>query len=249
MPNIPSGNEGDTIVSIPKSPHLAPLLHDPGDLDEGERLSDARFKIRLANTLGRRSTASYLIERRYAWRGYQTSPIAPNANLITLAAFDKDHPIATISVGLDSPAGLGVEELYPDEVKRLRGENVRLCEFTKLAVDNMIRSKAVLAAIFHIAYIHGRRLFEATDVLIEVNPRHVRFYQSMLGFDIVGDERLDPRVSAPALLLRLPLGYAEQQIAIWGGHRERAAETRLLYPLFFSPDEEKGIEGRLRAIA
>lgn len=248
MSNIPQGHAGDTIVSIPKSPRLEPLVHDPGELEDGERVSDARFKIRLANTLGRRSTASYLIERRYAWRGYRTSPIGTGANLITLAAFDDDQPIATISVGVDSPAGLGVETLYPDEVARLRGRGVRLCEFTKLAVDNMIRSKAVLAAIFHIAYIHARRLFGATDVLIEVNPRHVRFYESMLGFDIVGAERMDPRVSAPALLLRLKLAYAEEEIARWGGHRERAGETRLLYPLFFSPDEEKGIEGRLRAL-
>jgi hypothetical protein len=53
---------------------------------------------------------------------------------------------------------------------------------------------------------------------------------------------------APAVLLRLKLAYAESEIQRWGGHRERAAETRLLYPLFFSPDEQKGIEGRLRAM-
>jgi hypothetical protein len=168
--------------------------------------------------------------------------------LITLAAFDKDQPIATLTVGTDSPSGLAVEQLYPKEVKRLRGEGTRLCEFTKLAVDNMIRSKSVLAAIFHIAYIHARRLRQATDLLIEVNPRHVKFYRSMLGFEIIGDERVDPRVNAPAVLLRLDLAYAEAEIARWGGHRELASETRSLYPLFFSSAEEQGIEGRLRTL-
>jgi len=247
--NSRKGSPGDTIISIPGSSRLQPLLHDPLDLEEGERLAESRFKIRLANTEGRRSTASYLIERRYAWRGYQVSPVATGAaNLVTIAAFDKDVPIATITVGMDSPSGLIVEKLYPGEVRSLRNEAVRLCEFTKLAVDNMIRSKAVLAAIFHIAYIHARRLRGGTDLLIEVNPRHVKFYQAMLGFDIIGAERMDPRVSAPAVLLRLKLAFAEEQIGIWGGHRERVGDTRLLYPLFFSPGEEKGIEGRLRSM-
>lgn len=247
--HLHTGDSGDTIISIPRSHGLQPLLHDPLDLEEGERFADSRFKVRLANTEGRRSTASYLIERRYAWRGYQAAPVTAGvANLITIAAFDRDLPIATITVGMDSPVGLIVEKLYPDEVRALRSEAVRLCEFTKLAVDNMIRSKAVLAAIFHIAYIHARRLRGGTDLLIEVNPRHVKFYQAMLGFDIVGAQRMDPRVSAPALLLRLKLAFAEEQIALWGGHRELAGDTRLLYPLFFSPGEEKGIEGRLRSM-
>lgn len=240
-------SSGDTIASIPKPSKLQPLLHNPGEIDEGKRVQEARFKIRLANTEGRRSTASYLIERRYAWRGYQVSPVAANApNMITLAAFDKDQPIATLTVGIDSDSGLVVEKLYPAEVQALRASGVRLCEFTKLAVDNMVRSKSVLAAIFHIAYIHARHLHQASDLLIEVNPRHVKFYQLMLGFDVIGAERNDPRVNAPALLLRLELSYAESEIARWGGHRELAGETRLLYPLFFSPAEAKGIEGRLR---
>jgi hypothetical protein len=51
----------------------------------------------------------------------------------------------------------------------------------RLAVDNMVQSRTVLAAIFHIAYIYGHRIRGCSDVVIEVNPRHVRFYRSMLG--------------------------------------------------------------------
>ena len=157
--------------------------------------------------------------------------------------------MATITVGLDSqPSGLAVEALYPDEVNALREAGHRLSEFTKLAVDNVVRSKAVLAAIFHIAYIYARRIRQCTDVLVEVNPRHVRFYKSMLGFEVCGEQRVDPRVSAPAVLLRLELAHAEAQIAQYGGHAEMADSVRLLYPLFFSPAEEAGIEGRLRAM-
>src|SRR5689334_21111845 len=159
MPNNPaSGGGGDTIISIPQLTTLQPLVHEPAASADGGDIQEARFKVRLANTEGRRSTASYLIERRYAWRGYQVSQAANAApNLITLAAYHNDEPVATITVGTDSPRGLVVEALYPDEVASLRAPGVGLCEFTKLAVDNMVKSKAVLAAIFHIAYIHARR--------------------------------------------------------------------------------------------
>jgi hypothetical protein len=244
-----AAESGDTIISIPRSQPLRPLLHEPGELPGGERIQDAQFKIRLANTEGRRSKASYLIKRRYAWRGYQASALTGSAaNRITLAAFSGEQPVATITVGVDCEVGLGIEDLYPEEVKALRRAGCTLCEFTKLAVDNMIRSKPVLAAIFHIAYIYGHRIRQCTDLLIEVNPRHVKFYEAMLGFKKCGQERMDPRVNAPALLLKLELSYAETEIARWGGRAELVEQTRLLYPYFFSAQEEQGIEGRLRSM-
>src|SRR6476620_1626060 len=116
--NGTDAGSSDTIISIPRSSRLQPLLHNPGEFDEGNKLRETDFKIRLANTEGRRSTASYLIQRRYAWRGYRVSPVASMpANLITLAAFDKDLPIATLTVGTDSESGLAVETLYPEEIK------------------------------------------------------------------------------------------------------------------------------------
>jgi hypothetical protein len=133
-------------------------------------------------------------------------------------------------------------------VKALRTTGCHLCEFTKLAVDNLVQSRAVLAAIFHIAYIYGHRIRRCSDVVIEVNPRHVRFYRSTLGFEILGDERIDPRVKAPAVLLRLEFAHAEAEIARLGGHAELADQERSLYPLFYSAQEEQGIEGRLRSM-
>ena len=250
MPNEPfQGGPGDTVIAIPKPQNLSPLIHDLEQLPEGERLEEAQFKIRLANTEGRRATASYLVERRYAWRGYQSAPMTkPAPNLITLAAFDNDRTIATISVGTDSPDGLAVEQLYPTEVAALRSPDVRLCEFTKLAIEASVRSKPVLAALFHIAYIHARRINRCTDLVVEVNPRHVAFYERMLGFCVCGGEKIDSRVGAPAVLLQLELAHAERQIAEVGGHPELAATRRSLYPYFFAPAEEVAIERRLRTV-
>ncbi|WP_225878995.1 N-acyl amino acid synthase FeeM domain-containing protein [Zeimonas arvi] len=204
-----------------------------------------RFRIRLANDEGRRSLASYLVSKRYGWRGYTAGPIRMTPDQITLIASDDERALATISVGFDRDAGLLADSLYPDEVAGLRAQGARLCEFTKLAVEPGKHSQEVLAMLFHIAYIYARRINRCTELLIEVNPRHVRFYESALGFERLGPQRICPRVDAPAVLLRLDLSHCEQELARVGGHRKMAGRIRSLYPLGFSPREEEGIHARL----
>lgn len=241
----------DTIVDV--SHDYEGIFKVPSGIPDTTRqrsVADApvRFKIRLANTEGRRSSASYLIEKMYGWRGYAASGPQPAPHRVTLLASDADKTLATITVGFDSDEGLLVEDLYRAEIDQLRAGGARLCEFTKLAVDRNEQSREVLAMMFHIAYMYARRIHHCTDLVIEVNPRHVRFYERMLGFKPLGPERLCPRVGAPAVLLWLSLKFAQEQIEHFGGHREVAGRVRALYPLFFSPEEEDGIVGRLRAI-
>lgn len=207
-----------------------------------------RFKIRLANCEGVRSSASYLIQKMYGWRGYSVSPHTEDRRPITIVASDQQRPLATISIRFDSPQKLLADALYGTELERMRANGARLCEFTRLAIDRSEQPREVLAMMFHIAYIYARRFARCTDLLIEVNPRHVRFYQTMLGFDVLADERICPRVNAPAILLRLDLAYCERQIACYGGKKELAGSMRSLYPLAFSPAEENGICGRLRQL-
>lgn len=217
------------------------------DIAEASDEFDNHFKIRVADRGPWRSCASSLIERRYAWRGYATSPLEGHASgRITLSACSNDETVATITAALDSDDGLYVSRLYPEEVARLQAEGGRLCEFTKLAVDESIRSHAVLGAIFHVASMYVINLHRCTDVLIEVNPRHVRFYERMLGFRRAADERLDPAVNAPAVLLRLDLAHCASEIARLGGQRRSRGRERSFYPYFFSQQEADTIVGRLR---
>lgn len=209
---------------------------------------EVRFKIRLANSEGTRSTASYLIQKMYGWRGYAVSPLSRERSPITIVASDAERALGTISIGFDSSQKLLADQLYGPELDALRARGASLCEFTRLAIDRNERSRDVLAMMFHIAYMYARRFARCTDLLIEVNPRHVRFYRAMLGFEVVGEERACPRVNAPAVLLRLDLAHCEKQIARFGGRRELASTVRSLYPLAFSPAEEDGICGRLREL-
>jgi len=185
----------------------------------------------------------------YSWRQYESSyQLGHDPNRIVLMILDHNHAVATATLGLDSEIGLLADELYKDEADRLRSEGRRLCEMTKLAVDHVVRSKRVLASLFHISLIYGYHLHGRTDCLIEINPRHVRFYKTMLGFEELGEMKMCPRVNAPACLLRLDLDRVESKIAVLGGHGEGVPGERSLFPYFFSKAEEEGILRRLNTI-
>jgi hypothetical protein len=214
------------------------------ELDCDHRL----FKIRAANSEGHRSSAGILVSRRYAWRGYSTSntSLTEDDRRITLVAVGRNETIGTISIGFDGAERLYVDELFEREVDGLRAKGHRVCEFTKLAVDVAVQSKRVLASLFHVAYMYAHRLRDYDRLLIEVNPRHVRYYERMLGFSVLATQRMNRRVNAPAVLMCLDFGHAQQQISRFGGKPGLAAVERSLYPYFFSVSEEAGIAGRLR---
>jgi hypothetical protein len=229
------------------SPHNSSFDHPDGwdRLAQTADEFDNPFHITVASDHRRRLTASSLIQRRYAWRGYSAAPLEDAADdRVTLSACSDDATIATITASLDGDDGLYVGRLYPDEVDALRRAGRKLCEFTKLAVDDSVRSQSVLGAIFHVACIYVIDIHECTDVLIEVNPRHVRFYERMLGFERLAEERLDPQVNAPAVLMRLDLDHCAGEIARLGG-LGRGARERSFYPFFFDRQQAAEIFRRL----
>lgn len=242
----------NTIIGFPMKPSnglrsmlfgRSELMPLPYEEDESQRL----FRIRAASTQGQRSSASVLVKRMYESRGYETTSqsIDAPAESITLLASDNDATIGTMTIGFDSDRGLLVDDLFPDETDALRRQGRQICEFTKLAMDSVVRSKRLLASLFHVAYIFGHRIKGCHNLLIEVNPRHVAYYEKMLGFEVTGPERLNRRVNAPAVMLSLDFEHAQAQIDKFGGKAELAASERSLYPYFFSIAEEAGIVSRL----
>jgi hypothetical protein len=207
------------------------------------------YGIRLTDTTDGRNSASMLINRMYAWRGYaSTHQITDDPNRITLTATDKGIVVGTLTIGIDSPIGLMADQIFSEELDRHRSRGARLCEVTKLAFDPSVRSKISLANLFHLAVIYARDIHGCTDAIIEVNPRHRRFYERMLGFQLQSELRVNPRVNAPAYLLHVSLQFVTEQIEKYGGTYSADSEVteRSFYPYFFSPREERGILHRLQ---
>lgn len=232
------------------SGELAQISLDMPESDKTREIAreTQEFRIRLANTEDRRESASILINKMYSWRGYEINDDpSENPNRITLVASGNDNmAIGTLSIGLDSSVGLLADEMYHDELEQLRRQGRKICEYNRLAVDPKIKSKRILSSLFHIAYLYPHGVFGHTDGVLEVNPRHVKFYERMLGFTRIGEERICPRVNAPAVLLLTNFAYMAKQVEIFGGLMDKAVGEKSLYPYFFNKTDETGILGRLR---
>jgi hypothetical protein len=245
--------DGLPIAQVPVEHRSDPSrLVDPPEPEEvpADAVTRRLIQIRAADSFGQRSSASILIHRMYSGRGYRTTPL-PEEQLpsrLTLVASDRSETVGTITIGFDMDDGepLHCEDLFAEEVGRLRAQGHRLCEFTKLAMDHVLDAKPVLASLFHVAYLYAFRALGYDRLLIEVNPRHVRWYVRMLGFKVHGPQRLNLRVHAPAVLLMLDFGHSREQIDLLAGHPELGPSQRTLYPYFFSAHEEAGILARLR---
>ncbi|MCC6610765.1 MAG: hypothetical protein IT515_13960 [Burkholderiales bacterium] len=175
--------------------------------------------------------AGDLVARRYAWRGYavDAQPVevigaeGPRRSDLTFIASDAaGGTVGTMMLRLDGPGGLLVDADYGAELAAMRSDGRRVCELTRLAVEERADSRSVLAALFGLAYLLGRVVHKATDVLIEVNPRHVAFYRRALGFMVEAGERLCTRVKAPSVLLRLKTEALELRLDALGAMVLRA---------------------------
>jgi hypothetical protein len=244
---LPSDEWDKTIIAF-ESPYKLRDLLDPGMVRESEGIKqEQQFKIRLASTETRHNSASMLIQKMYLKRGYSFPALAKDPFRITVLISLEDRIVGTTTLGLDSPNGLLADTSYKSELDILREQGRSVCELTKLAIDDKnADSKHLVAVLFHMCKIYGSDIHGASEFVIEINPRHATFYQRMLGFRLLGPERICPRVNAPAVLLRLPVEYANQQIVRYGAKQKEASGVKSLYPYCFSKNDEIGITERLQ---
>lgn len=203
------------------------------------------FHVRFADSQGRKSQVCSLIKQMYSWRGYRldTSEVRYNPHQTTLQACNDKDTLGTVTLNIDSEDGLLADDLYRKEVDVLRKGGGTVCELTGLAVGTQLGSKELLATLFHLLHILGRRLHRATNAVIEINPRHSAYYQRLLGFRQIGESKICCRVNAPAVLLHIETDFVEEQIARYAGCRKKT--ERSLYPYFLSRQESEVLSQRM----
>lgn len=167
--------------------------------------------IRQVRLFHERVATDLLVNRMYAWRGYRINPHTtpvPETERVVLAAWRSNVLAATMTLSSDHGNGLLSEVLYPEEIGRLRTRSENICEYSRFAVDPTNTSCQLHEALFRSAYNFAKKHFGATDAVVEVNPRHSRFFQRSMGFTRLGELRVCPRVDAPAILLHRDLSQA-----------------------------------------
>jgi hypothetical protein len=224
-------------------------LPEPSAADYIVQKSD--FGIRLADFDSRIDQVEMLVTRMYRQRGYHVGvgPSNPDARSdaslrrATLEARRANRTVGAVTVNLDGPGGLMAEDLYRSEIAPYRDNVNRLCEFTQLALDIEECGKEALGNLFHLAFIVAYRIQRATDLFIEVNPRHALFYRRKLGLEQIGELKICRRVQAPAVLLHQKLAHISEQIIRYGGLKLPC--NRTFYSFFMAPWEERELVNQI----
>lgn len=161
--------------------------------------------------------AAALVEARYEDRGYLVDRLDdPLQSGVTLIVPVHGAIVGTLTLRFDGPQGLCADENYGETVDALRRAGRDVCEVTRLALEPGVDSCSVLAALFALTFLVSRHLHGATDIFVEVNPRHAVFYRKILGFVVAAGRSICPRVMAPAVLMRLELERLEAQLTELG---------------------------------
>lgn len=232
-----------TILSF--SSRMAPMSREVSErlLGPETRFENDRFKIRLASNLHSHRSATLLVNRLYSARGYVSDAAghaeSPGPELITLLVYDaEDQPIGTVTLGSDGSDGLLADGLFKHELDELRQiPGARLLELTRFAMDrHRGNSKQVVATLINMAYLYTQWL-GCNWMVIEVNPRHIGFYEDCMGFRRLGDEKTCPRVNAPTVLMVLDMAQSDAQIRRLAGRKGRDVLGKSLYRYFLSEED------------
>lgn len=232
---------GDGVLAL-EDPHHSVFSY----IDRQFAMIRDGYHIRLANDFHPlQQQIAGLIERMYSTRGLQIyhPVLAQTDRQTTIVACRGDHLFATLTLGLDATTGLMADMLYRPEISAVRERGGRVCEVTRMAMDPEHNSPEVMADMFQLVYVLARRIYRMTDLFIEVHPRHAGFYRRMLGYRVVGEERVCPRVGAPAVLMHMSQQEVDDLIALHAG--KDAKSTRSLYRLFSSPAELQALQRML----
>lgn len=168
----------------------------------------------LARTLDERMEAFSLVHEAYVRAGLSVSNafrlrITPYHLLPTSELFVASvggEVFFTMSLIGDGRLGLPMESIYPEEVASRRAQGIRVAEVGSLADRRNSAGRGFFPIFCGISrYVAQFAVQQGIQqLLITVHPRHAPFYQRLLGFEVIGEERSYPTVrNRPAVPLSL----------------------------------------------
>jgi len=182
----------------------------------GRVLEDIRMMTwRLASTIEEWVKALRLVYQVYQQAGviqsskYQlrVTPYHVLSSTDVFVAAERGTVLATASLIRDGLFGIPAETAYPDEIRDWRKQKRVFGEIACLAMEATEQNELrMLLGLLRLAVQYARFTEHLDDVFLAVHPRHVPFYQRVLGFEAVGDIRHYPGMThLPMVLLVLDM--------------------------------------------
>lgn len=184
--------------------------------------ADGEYTMHLASSPRQRLTCWNLVYQEYLTKGYvrpQQLPLRYSRHDAlpetgTFLVERNGEPVGTISVFPDSALGLPADDIYRAELDGLRAQGRMPAEIGRLTIaPKFAKERKVLMQMIEMPCLYARRVLQADDVIITVNPAHTSFYGRMMLFSTLGEQKSFESVcGAPAVLMRMDLAYQAELI-------------------------------------
>lgn len=165
-----------------------------------------RFTVSAARSAADYREAFRLVQVAYAWLGIETvtgptmriSPqhVLPEATVL-IARDEAQRMVATMTVTLDSAAGLPLDKDYPEALAALRRPGRRLVEYGSLAVVQRCKRSGVSTLLSMAAHALATNHLGATHVVMGVHPKAAPIYRAVYDFAPLGPPRAHATLEAP----------------------------------------------------
>ena len=148
---------------------------------------------------------------------------------VWLAEDDAGQLVGTLSLTLDNPVGLHVDEDFKDVVDGVRGECRRegkvLGAFWRIVSDPSFRGRLEVSLGLVNAGVEAAASLPVDVSLYTFNPKHESFYRRVLDLEPIAGPRPSHSVQgAPGILMR---GERKKMVARWAGITRRRTSARL----------------------
>ncbi|MDM4018345.1 N-acyl amino acid synthase FeeM domain-containing protein [Roseiconus lacunae] len=161
--------------------------------------------LRLAQTRTDYEGAFSLLQRRYEESGLAG---VSNASMRVMPYHLSDRSQVIVATSLRRVVGtltlvrgaerseFPISKTHPEVFESLQGQIDQVAEVCSLAIDTLPSASTgeMFGQLTRIMMFHARRS-GIEDLVAVVNPRHVRFYERAMGFDVIGEPRPCEHVS------------------------------------------------------
>lgn len=247
-------------ISNKRSSGVSTALQQFYEEREPHQKDTPKFHLSLATSTGDREAAYHLAYKIYREKAYVevnsseilTTPFDLVDDTMVLIVKHKSKVVGTLTLLCQKELPLPIEKVFEEEISQLKLAGEKIVEVSRLAIDSEYRNeKEVLRLLLNHVFICTYHVMQYTSLVIEVNPHHVKFYEMLLAFRKISDEKPCPHVqNAPAVLLHLYLSKYREKLKECEKIRKAEANTmkkdRSLYASFMSMDEEISAANNIR---
>lgn len=186
------------------------------------KLTNSNLIVRLTTDPGEIEQANRLVFRNYVATGFwenDENKLRTNKFLHTPArrvfvALEDDHLVGTMSIVLDSRAGLPSDGAQAVQLQQLRAMGGTMAEVSAFATDRVRTSHRKLI-FFLISYMFQYSFYHAgvDRLVVSCVPSHADFYESVLCFSKIGGPTYYTYTRVVAHLLSLDLLQAHSLLS------------------------------------